>query len=90
MGKLADLAVLTEDYLTIPVDRIGKIRSVLTMVGGRIVHASDRYAALELKEKSPAVTRRRVSRLPLLPKKNGPAWGRGGAHVRRGGRGTGA
>ena len=50
VGKLADLAVLTEDYLTIPVDRIGKIRSVLTMVGGRIVHASDRYAALELKE----------------------------------------
>jgi len=32
--------VLTEDYLTIRVDRIGKIRSVLTMVGGRIVHAS--------------------------------------------------
>ena len=50
VGMLADLAVLTEDYLTIPVDRIGKIRSVLTMVGGRIVHASDRYAALELKE----------------------------------------
>ena len=52
VGKLADLAVLTEDYLTIPVDRIGKIRSVLTMVGGRIVHASDRYAALELKERA--------------------------------------
>ena len=52
VGRLADLAVLTEDYLTIPVDRIGKIRSVLTMVGGRIVHASDRYAALELKEKT--------------------------------------
>ena len=49
MGKLADLAVLTEDYLTVPVDRIGTIRSLLTMVGGRIVHASERYAALELK-----------------------------------------
>jgi predicted amidohydrolase YtcJ len=48
-GKLADLAVLTGDYLTVPVDQIGKIRSVLTMVGGRIVHASDRYAALELR-----------------------------------------
>ena len=52
VGKLADLAVLTEDYLTIPVDRIGKVRSMLTMVGGRIVHASDRYAALELKERA--------------------------------------
>ncbi|MGB9370073.1 MAG: amidohydrolase [Xanthobacteraceae bacterium] len=47
VGKLADLAVLTEDYLTIPVDRIGRIRSVLTMVGGRIVHAAERYAAFE-------------------------------------------
>jgi predicted amidohydrolase YtcJ len=49
VGKLADLAVLTEDYLTVPVDRIGTIRAVLTMVGGRIVHASDRFAALELR-----------------------------------------
>jgi predicted amidohydrolase YtcJ len=47
VGKLADLAVLTEDYLTVPVDQIGKIRSVLTVVGGRIVHAADRYAALK-------------------------------------------
>jgi predicted amidohydrolase YtcJ len=52
VGKLADLAVLTEDYLTIPVDQIGKIRSVLTMVGGRIVHASDRYATLELNRRA--------------------------------------
>jgi predicted amidohydrolase YtcJ len=49
VGKLADLAVLSEDYLTIPVDRIGKIHSLLTMVGGRIVHASARYVALEAK-----------------------------------------
>jgi predicted amidohydrolase YtcJ len=49
VDKLADLAVLSEDYLTIPADRIGKIRSVLTMVGGRIVHASERYATFEPK-----------------------------------------
>ena len=49
VGKLADLAVLTEDYLTVPVEEIGSIRSVLTMVGGRIVHAAERYAELELK-----------------------------------------
>ena len=38
VGKLADLAVLSKDYLTVPVDQVGTIESVLTMVGGRIVH----------------------------------------------------
>jgi hypothetical protein len=47
VGKLADLAVLTKDYLTIPVDQIGDIRSLLTMVGGRIVYASEPYAPSE-------------------------------------------
>jgi predicted amidohydrolase YtcJ len=51
-GKLADLVVLSKDYLTIPVEEIGTITSVLTMVGGRIVCAADPYAALE--EKVPA------------------------------------
>jgi predicted amidohydrolase YtcJ len=35
-GKLADLAVLTRDYLTTPTGDIGATESVLTMVGGRI------------------------------------------------------
>jgi predicted amidohydrolase YtcJ len=39
-GKFADLAVLSSDYLTAPVSEIGKIRSVLTMVGGKVVYAS--------------------------------------------------
>jgi predicted amidohydrolase YtcJ len=38
VGKLADLAVLSKDYLTVPVEQVGTIESVLTMVGGRIVH----------------------------------------------------
>ncbi|MBI2177578.1 MAG: amidohydrolase [Candidatus Tectomicrobia bacterium] len=37
-GKLADLVVLTDDYLTVPEDRIRDIRSVMTIVGGRIVY----------------------------------------------------
>jgi predicted amidohydrolase YtcJ len=37
-GKLADLIVLDRDYLTVPVDDIPKIRVLLTMVGGKIVH----------------------------------------------------
>lgn len=37
-GKLADLAVLSDDYMTVAEDRIRDLRSVLTMVDGRIVH----------------------------------------------------
>jgi predicted amidohydrolase YtcJ len=40
VGKLADLVVLNEDYFTVPDDRLRQIRSVLTVVGGRIVHNS--------------------------------------------------
>jgi predicted amidohydrolase YtcJ len=46
-GKLADLAVLTKDYMTVPADQIGSIESLLTMVGGKIVYATGPYARLE-------------------------------------------
>jgi predicted amidohydrolase YtcJ len=52
VGKLADLAVLDRDYLTVPVDQIGAITSLMTMVGGRIVYTAAPYADLE--EKRPA------------------------------------
>jgi predicted amidohydrolase YtcJ len=39
-GRLADLAVLDKDYLMVPVDEIGGIVSLLTMVGGRVVYAA--------------------------------------------------
>jgi predicted amidohydrolase YtcJ len=45
-GKFADLAVLSADYLTAPVKEIGKIRSVLTIVGGDVVYADAPFAAL--------------------------------------------
>ena len=44
-GKLADLAVLSKDYMTVPVDQIGRIESLLTLVGGKIVYASAPFAA---------------------------------------------
>ena len=47
VGKFADLAVLSKDYMTVPVDQIGGIESVLTMVGGRIVYAAGPYQTLE-------------------------------------------
>jgi predicted amidohydrolase YtcJ len=37
-GKLADLAVLDRDYFTVPDVQIKQIRSVLTVVDGRVVH----------------------------------------------------
>ena len=42
-GKLADLAVLSKDYMTVPVDQIGSIESLLTMVDGKIVYAAGEY-----------------------------------------------
>ena len=37
-GKLADLVVLSDDYFAVPDERLKKIRSVLTVVGGNIVY----------------------------------------------------
>jgi predicted amidohydrolase YtcJ len=37
-GKLADLAVLDRDYFAVPDNDIRKLRSVMTVVGGNIVH----------------------------------------------------
>jgi predicted amidohydrolase YtcJ len=38
VGKLGDLAVLSDDYLTCPPERIKDIRAVVTVLGGEIVH----------------------------------------------------
>jgi predicted amidohydrolase YtcJ len=37
-GKLADLAVLSQDILNVPLDRIRETKALLTLIGGRIVH----------------------------------------------------
>jgi len=49
IGKFADLAVLSQDYMSESVDEIGKNSSLLTMVGGKIVYAAAPYAQLEAK-----------------------------------------
>jgi len=43
VGKLADLAVLSKDYMTVPVDQIGSIESLLTMLAGKIVYSAPPY-----------------------------------------------
>jgi predicted amidohydrolase YtcJ len=37
-GKLADLVVLDRDFLTVSDEDLKKLRSVLTLVGGKVVH----------------------------------------------------
>jgi predicted amidohydrolase YtcJ len=49
-GKLADLAVLSADYMTVPVNEVGRIRSVMTMLGGKVVYADNPFAGLAAKE----------------------------------------
>ena len=45
-GKYADLSVLSHDYLTVPDQMIRQIESVMTLVGGKVVHASGGFGAL--------------------------------------------
>jgi predicted amidohydrolase YtcJ len=47
VGKFADLAVLSADYLTVPEEQVRNLESLLTMVGGRIVYAAGPYTASE-------------------------------------------
>jgi predicted amidohydrolase YtcJ len=42
--KLADLVVLSADYLTVPEEQIRTLESLLTIVGGRIVYAAGPFA----------------------------------------------
>ncbi|MEU1866590.1 amidohydrolase [Streptomyces gardneri] len=46
-GCYGDLAILSDDYLTVPEVVIPDIESVLTVVGGRIVYASAEYEGLD-------------------------------------------
>jgi predicted amidohydrolase YtcJ len=46
VGQYADLAVLSADYFSIPEDGIKDLSSLLTMVGGNIVHGADDFTPL--------------------------------------------
>jgi predicted amidohydrolase YtcJ len=48
-GMLADLAVLNEDYFSVPLLRIAQIESLMTLVGGKIVYAAGPFSNLEPK-----------------------------------------
>ena len=42
-GKFADLLILDNDYFTVPEREIRKIKSLLTMVGGKVVHQAPNF-----------------------------------------------
>lgn len=43
-GQLADFATLSADYFTIPENEIRALESILTVVGGEVVYASEEFA----------------------------------------------
>ena len=46
VGQLADLAILSADYMTVPEEEIKGLTSVLTLLGGNIVHAGGPFCEL--------------------------------------------
>ena len=46
MGQLADLAVLSGDYMSVPEEQIRDITSVLTVVGGNVVYGDGSFSKL--------------------------------------------
>ncbi len=45
-GRFADLAVLDQDYLSVPAEELPRLQSLLTMVGGRVVYADGPFSEL--------------------------------------------
>jgi hypothetical protein len=46
VGQFADFAVLSSDYFTVPEDDIRDMESVLTVLGGKVVHGHAHTRAL--------------------------------------------
>jgi predicted amidohydrolase YtcJ len=45
-GQLADLAVLSSDYFSVPDEEIKHLESVLTVVGGEVVYAAEEFTEM--------------------------------------------
>jgi predicted amidohydrolase YtcJ len=49
-GKLADFAILSDDFMACPAERIKDIRAVLTVLGGQVVHRIEGSAGVKAPE----------------------------------------
>ena len=45
VGKLADFAILDQDFFSVPVERIGRTASLMTVVGGKVVYSAGAFAS---------------------------------------------
>jgi predicted amidohydrolase YtcJ len=45
-GMYADFTILSEDYFTIPVKQINDLKSVLTIVDGKVVYGADKFKTM--------------------------------------------
>jgi predicted amidohydrolase YtcJ len=72
-GQLADIAVLSADYFSVPEEEIKHLESVLTIVGGRPVYAAEEFSRLDppappvLPEWSPVRTYGGYARPAMVP-----------------------
>lgn len=53
LGMYADMAVLSQDYFSVPDNSIKEITSILTILGGKVVYAADEFASLDENSKLP-------------------------------------
>ncbi|KAJ7232836.1 amidohydrolase family-domain-containing protein [Mycena haematopus] len=44
VGRLGDLVAISEDYFTVSDEELKKLRSILTVVGGAVVHATGEFS----------------------------------------------
>jgi hypothetical protein len=54
VGQYADLAVLSADFFSVPVNEISRIESLLTIVGGKVVYGANEYDGAD--EPLPAIS----------------------------------
>ncbi len=52
-GQMADFAVLDRDYFQVTDAEIAKLKSVVTVLGGEVVHAKDEFARHDLRHMPP-------------------------------------
>jgi predicted amidohydrolase YtcJ len=53
VGKFADLAVLSQDYFSIPENSIKAITSILTILGGKPVYGAEEFSSLDQNKELP-------------------------------------
>ncbi|KAK7064798.1 putative amidohydrolase family protein [Favolaschia claudopus] len=56
VGRLGDLVVLSDDYFSVSDEDLKKLKSVLTVVGGVVVHATDEFQSLRISQDTAQLT----------------------------------